>query len=160
MFSCSDVKFMKVALVQAENALHRNDLPIGAALVINGQLAGVSSNQNTTNKSWVSHAEVNVLLMNAAVIREAVEMNGAKVELFTTLEPCLMCLGMALFSRVSRIVYALRDSAHGFAAANSLIRPLTPASPLVVEGGILAYESQQLFERYQPRYPFEPRINP
>jgi tRNA(adenine34) deaminase len=151
----ADVHFMRVALCQAEEALLRSDWPIGAALVIDGHLIGAASNRNTTNKSWIAHAEINVLLAHATAIRQSVETRGARVELFTTLEPCLMCLAMASFCRISRIVFAMRDPKQGAVSGIGRINDLAPRNFPVVEGGILEEESKMLIEKYQPRYPFE-----
>lgn len=108
-FSDKDKHFMKIALEEAKAALENGDYPIGAVLVIDGEIVGKKRNKAYSNGDWASHAELSLIKENSNIIKEKVKKNNSKVELFTTLEPCLMCLGASVFHRVSRIVFACHD---------------------------------------------------
>ncbi|MCK4670257.1 MAG: nucleoside deaminase [Nanoarchaeota archaeon] len=113
-FTADDKKFMKLALEEARKAYSNGDYPVGAVLVIDGKFVDSGRNALYSNKNWVSHAELRLLNANANIIREK-RKNNSKVELYTTLEPCLMCMGTAVLNRISRIVVACPDP-HGGAA--------------------------------------------
>lgn len=117
-----DEKYMKIALDEAKKALEKGNYPIGAVLVINDEIIEVAGNNIHAGKSWISHAENTLLMNNSEKIRDAIlpsihdnNLEKPTVEIFTTLEPCLMCLGSAVIHRVSRIVYGCKDP-HGGAS--------------------------------------------
>jgi tRNA(adenine34) deaminase len=114
-----DFNLMKKALVEAKKALEKGNYPIGAVLVIDDEIIDLGGNNIHAGGSWISHAENSLLIKHSDKIRTALLPNildktkkKAKVELFTTLEPCLMCLGSAIIHRISRIIYACKDP-HG-----------------------------------------------
>jgi tRNA(adenine34) deaminase len=103
---------MKVALKEAERALKIGDYPVGAVLVINDKIVAKKRNALFTETDWASHAELSIIKENSKLIKKHVKEKNSKVELFTTLEPCLMCLGASVLHRIDRIVYACPDP-HG-----------------------------------------------
>lgn len=111
-FSTKDHEFMHIALKEAKKALDNGDYPIGAVLVINEELVATHKNSVYSEENWISHAETNIIRDNSSRIKKAIKNDKAKVELYTTLEPCLMCLGSAILHRISRIIYACPDP-HG-----------------------------------------------
>jgi tRNA(adenine34) deaminase len=101
---------MRLALHQAEVALSTGDYPVGAALTINNQLLGTSRNTLFSDARTTAHAEHNLLAEHSAYLREIMlAAPDTHLCLYTTLEPCLMCLGTAVLHRVSRIVIACPD---------------------------------------------------
>ncbi|MDD4983636.1 MAG: nucleoside deaminase [Candidatus ainarchaeum sp.] len=111
-FSTNDTKFMKIALKEAKQALNKGDYPVGAVLVINNKVVGKTRNSILTKMDWASHAEAKLMAKCSAAIKKSIKTDHANIELFTTLEPCLMCLGSAVLHRISRIVFACPDP-HG-----------------------------------------------
>ena len=111
-FSQEDKKIMELALNEAKVALKNKDYPVGAVLVIDGKVIATKRNSLYSEENWASHAELSILKETSAEIKKAVKQNNSCVELFTTLEPCLMCLGSCVLHRVSRIVFACPDP-HG-----------------------------------------------
>ena len=111
-FTTQDKKFMKLSLKEAEKSLNNKDFPVGAVLVIDGKLVDKKRNTLHNDKDWTSHAESLIIKENSKIIRDKIKNNNSKVELYTTLEPCLMCLGTAVLNRISKIVYACPDP-HG-----------------------------------------------
>jgi tRNA(adenine34) deaminase len=118
-FSKQDRKYMTMALHEAEQALAAGDYPVGAVLTINGELVGQARNGIFSDTQSTSHAEMNLLRANSAQIRQLVyEGKGKEMCLYTTLEPCLMCLGTAVLHRITRIVIACPDPHGGATRAN------------------------------------------
>ncbi len=103
-----DRKFMFNALVEAKKAYSKGQIPIGAVLSIEGRIVDVNSNSQFKNKNWFHHAENILIQRHGERIKDARKTNKS-VELYTTMEPCLMCLGAMVHSRLSRIIYACPD---------------------------------------------------
>ncbi len=104
---------MSLALDQARQALGRGDLPIGAALEVSGQVVALAHNRIISGKSLLAHAEHSLLVSNSGLLFSAPPQSAV---IYTTLEPCLMCLSAAVHARVKKIVYACRDP-HGGSTA-------------------------------------------
>jgi len=103
---------MRLALEAARAALSGKDIPIGAALCIDGAVVGTAHNRIVSWRTLTGHAEHMLLVDHGAAIFEA-GRRGAPVTLYTTLEPCLMCLSTSAHSRVSRLIFACRDPVAG-----------------------------------------------
>jgi tRNA(adenine34) deaminase len=114
MFSERDNDFMKLALDEAHLALFANDYPVGAVLTVKGVLWGTARNSLFSEERTVAHAEHALIARYSPQLRKHVrEEPESEVCLYTTLEPCLMCLGIAVMHRVSRIVIACPDPVGG-----------------------------------------------
>jgi len=114
-FSELDKNSMELAIKQAEDSLSRMDFPVGAVLVIDGQVIGARRNRLHSENNWVSHAEARLIKKYSTDIKDAVKSRNSNITVYTTLEPCLMCLGTCILNRVSRIVYACPDPYGGVA---------------------------------------------
>lgn len=102
----NDKKFMRLALEEAETCLEDKILTVGAVLVVNGDVVGKS--RKTMNHSYhTDHAET-VLLRNYFKGKN-VRRSDQHIALYTTLEPCIMCLGLILHLPINRLVYAASD---------------------------------------------------
>jgi len=140
-----DREYMKMALKEARKALSRGDYPIGAVLLIDGKYVGIMGNSLHTGKDWISHAEADLLRKYSKIIKKNVKKNKSEIVLYTTLEPCLMCLGTCILNRISRIVYSCPDP-HGGATR---INPKELTEWYVrkwpqIEGGLYKEESYEL----------------
>jgi cytosine deaminase len=92
--------FLKIAIEEARRGLAEGGIPIGAALVIDGQIVGRGHNRRVQNGSAILHAEMDCL-ENAGRLRPA---DYRRAVLYSTLSPCDMCSGTALLYRIPRIV--------------------------------------------------------
>ena len=101
---------MKIALEEAKKALEKDEVPIGAVLVYQNQIISRSHNQVEFLQDATAHAEL-LCLREAAAKLHNWRLNGATV--YCTLQPCLMCAGALILSRVDRMVYAAPDFRHG-----------------------------------------------
>lgn len=105
-----DRQFMLEALKEAKKASELGEVPVGAVVVKNGVVIGRGHNRRETDKNAVSHAEINA-------IEEACRNAGGwrlwDCELYVTLEPCPMCAGAAINSRIKRVVFGAYDKKAG-----------------------------------------------
>lgn len=138
----TDRTFMHSALEEAKKAAILGEVPIGAVLVFDGEIIARAHNLRETTQNATTHAEL-------MVIQEACEKIGSwrleETTLYVTLEPCPMCAGAILQSRVPRVVYGARDMKAG--CVDSLYRLLNDARfnhECDVTEGILAEECGQI----------------
>lgn len=104
-----DKSFMDIALNQATKASKVGDFPVGAALVSNGELIAQARNHKDTRVDRISHAEMMLLIEHSSNIKKLKNTDHSNLELHTTFEPCLMCLGTAVIHRIDRIIIACKD---------------------------------------------------
>ncbi|OQW50452.1 MAG: tRNA-specific adenosine deaminase [Proteobacteria bacterium SG_bin7] len=106
----SHQKWMEVALQEARLAFDEGEVPVGAVLVRNGELVARNHNRREKNNSAIAHAEI-------LVIEEGNRQLGtwrlSECTLYVTLEPCVMCAGAVVNSRVSTVVYGCKDPKAG-----------------------------------------------
>ena len=141
-----DETFMREALDEARRGLADGEVPVGAVVVVGGEIVGRAHNAPVALADPTAHAEV--LALRAAGIKTGnYRLTGAT--LYATIEPCAMCCGAALHARVARVVYGGADPKAG--AVVSLYRLLDDARlnhRAAVVGGVLADESAALLRRF------------
>lgn len=101
---------MGLALDEAQRAVDHGDVPIGAVVLLNGEVVASAHNERNRDNDPTAHAEVLALRAAAAKLGTS-RLDGAT--LVTTLEPCPMCAGAALLARVDRVVFAAEDPKAG-----------------------------------------------
>lgn len=103
-------RFMETALAEARAAGERGEVPVGAVLVLNGEIVAQSGNRTRAENDVTAHAEV-------AVIREASRKLGQErltgADLYVTLEPCTLCAAAISFARIRRLYYGADDPKGG-----------------------------------------------
>ena len=102
--------FMRVALEQARLAAHAGEVPIGAVAVAGGTVVGRGYNRPIGAVDPTAHAEI-LALREAALAVGNYRLTG--VDLYVTLEPCLMCVGALVHARVARVVFGAREPKTG-----------------------------------------------
>ena len=113
-----DEKFMEMAMEEAKIAASEGEVPVGAVLVKNGDIIGRDHNRCIQSNDPTAHAEI-LALRKAGEILENYRLNDAI--LVVTIEPCIMCIGAAIHSRISTLVFGAFDPKGG--AAGSLFNP-------------------------------------
>lgn len=146
-FSDADVRYMHRALQLAAHARDaENEVPVGAVLVKDGEIAGLAWNRNVALHDPTAHAEI--MAMRAAGAKLANHrLSGAT--LYVTLEPCAMCAMAMIHARLGRVVYGAADPKTG--AAGSVFDTLVDARHnhrIEVAGGLLADESASLLREF------------
>lgn len=141
-----DEKFMEYALREAMKAYEINEVPIGCVIVKDGQIIGRGYNQVESLKDATAHAEIIAIGVAAAKL-ENWRLDGAT--LYVTLEPCPMCAGAILNSRVSRIVYGSPDSRFGACGTRSDVITGNALERVVeVVGGVKADDCLGLLQQF------------
>jgi tRNA(adenine34) deaminase len=135
---------MRAALAEAEAAGEAGQLPIGAVLVLDNEIVSRGRNRYLERRTQLAHAELEALLTGG----DAVWSRHADCVLYTTVEPCPMCLGAAVMADVPHIVFAAHD--HGVGGGQRLIDavPYVRRHIRTFEGGVLEQESLDLIARY------------
>ncbi len=144
-----DVVWMRRALELARHAGDAGEVPVGALVVLNGEVIGEGWNQPIVSHDPTAHAEI-VALRAAAQRVKNYRLPGAF--LYVTLEPCAMCAGAIVQARIARVTYGAADPKSG--AAGSVFSLLQSASlnhRAEVIGGVMSdecgYVLQQFFQR-------------
>jgi tRNA(adenine34) deaminase len=145
-----DEHFMRLALEEAQKAVAGGDVPVGCVVVCNGEVIGRGHNLREALQDPTAHAEI-VALKHAASALGQWRLDDTTV--YCTVEPCSMCAGALVNSRVRRLVYGASDPKSGACGAVFNI----PGDPRLnhrveVKGGVLASEALELLRRF-----FEPR---
>jgi tRNA(adenine34) deaminase len=141
-----DEYFMRLALREADRALAHDDVPVGAVVVLDGEVIGVGHNERELREDPTAHAET-------LAIREAARALGSwrllGTTLYVTLEPCAMCAGAVVLGRIPRVVYGTDDPKAGAAGSvlDVLAEPRLNHRPVVV-GGVLADEAAELLRTF------------
>ena len=133
-----DIMWMKHALTLADKAESIGEVPVGACVVLNGELIGEGFNTPITDNDPSAHAELRAVKEAAAAVQNYRLIDAT---LYVTLEPCSMCAGMLVHARVKRVVFGAKDAKTG--AAGSVMNLLQhPAlnHQLEVVSGVLADE--------------------
>ena len=102
--------YMGLALEEAKRSLELTEVPVGAVVVCEGEVVAAAYNTRETDKNAVRHAEV------TAISRACEKLGGwrlHKCELYVTLEPCPMCAGAIVNSRIKKVVYGAKDPKAG-----------------------------------------------
>lgn len=106
----NDEFFMDQAIELAKEAANEGEVPVGAVVVIDGRIVGRGRNRRETGKNALAHAEIEA-------INEACKTLGGwrlwQCDMYVTLEPCPMCTGAIINSRIKRLVYGASDSKAG-----------------------------------------------
>jgi tRNA(adenine34) deaminase len=136
-----DNYFMKFAILEAQKAKERDEVPVGAVIVCQGRIIARCHNLTETLTDVTAHAEMQA-------ITAASEFLGGKYltdcTLYVTIEPCVMCAGALGWSQIGRVVYGAPDEKRGFKsfAPNAL----HPRTELV--SGVLEYECSKLMKDF------------
>ena len=141
-----DVALMREAIEQGRRGMAAGEVPVGAVVVIGGEVVARAHNAPVALADPTAHAEV--LALRAAA-RKVGNYRLTGATLYATVEPCVMCCGAALHARVGRLVYAAADPKAG--AVESLFHLLDDARlnhRVQTRGGVLAEESRALLREF------------
>jgi tRNA(adenine34) deaminase len=141
-----DLEYMELALGTARQALIHGEVPIGAVIVRDGQVLAQAHNFREVWQDPTAHAEM-IAIREAATRLGTWRLTGTI--LYVTVEPCAMCAGAMILSRIDRLVFGARDPKAG--ACGSIFNLLEERRlnhRVEVTGGILEGESQDLLQTF------------
>ncbi len=143
-----DVLFMREALQEADKARKEGEVPVGAVLVKDKKIIARGHNKPVSGNDPTAHAEI-VAIRNAGEKTQNYRLLGC--ELYVTLEPCAMCLGAAVQSRIKRLVFGALDPKSG-AVESVMDFPFEKMNHRVeVRGGVLAEECSKILRTFFER---------
>lgn len=136
---------MRKALEQAELALQKGEVPVGAVVVAGGEIIGWGYNQNISSQDPTAHAEI-VAIREASRTRKNYRLPDC--DIYVTLEPCAMCLGAIVHSRIRRLFYGAPDPKAG-AVESIMIFPIANVNHQPeIKSGILAQECGKILKDF------------
>jgi tRNA(adenine34) deaminase len=136
----TDEYFMKKALHEAEMAFEKDEIPVGAIIVIDNKVIARGHNLTEMLNDVTAHAEMQAITA-AANFLGGKYLTGCT--LYVTLEPCQMCAGALYWSQISKIVYGASDENRGFIKMGTQLHPKT-----TVVRGVLSNEASELMKRF------------
>jgi tRNA(adenine34) deaminase len=137
----SDNYFMKEALKEADKALIKEEIPVGAVIVCNNIIVARAFNLTETLNDVTAHAEMQAFTAAAS------NLGGkylSECTLYVTLEPCIMCAGAAYWTRIGKIVWGAADDKRGFSRLDKRI--LHPRTGIIM--GILENECSSVLKEF------------
>lgn len=144
-----DIVFMKRAYELAQLAEQHNEIPVGAVVVHQGKIIGEGFNQSIMLNDPSSHAEMNAIRQAGEYLKNY-RLLGCT--LYVTLEPCPMCAGLLVHSRINRLVYASKDLKTGSAgSAFNLVDNEQLNHQIAVSSNVLQTECSQLLSDFFKR---------
>jgi tRNA(adenine34) deaminase len=142
----SDNRFMCEALIEAETAFAKGEVPVGAVLVVNGEVIARAHNLVESLADATAHAELLCLRKGAEILNNWRLLEGT---LYCTLEPCPMCAGAMIHSRLKRLVWGapdLRCGAHG--SWVNLLDAEHPIHQLTATTGVMKEECAEIMKTF------------
>lgn len=138
--------YMSIALEEARKAAKKGEVPIGAVVVKNGKIIARAHNLRETDQSPTSHAE------HLAMERAAAQLGTWRLEgctLYVTLEPCVMCAGTIVMSRVDTVVFGAMDPKGGCVGSlMNLVQDSRMNHRASVVSGVLAYSCGEILRQF------------
>ncbi len=152
-----DQRYMQMAVEQARIAEDNGDVPIGAVIVHESRIIGKAYNQREQLNDPTAHAEI-IALTQAAAALENWHLNGCTI--YVTLEPCPMCAGALVLSRMDRLVYGCDDPKAGACKSlYNIVQDERLNHRLEVTSGVLAEQCGQLLQEFFAKRRIENKNN-
>ena len=145
-----DKVYMQIALAEAQKAMNEDEVPIGAVLVKDDAILAIAHNEVEKRQDATAHAEIRVLKEASKRLGQW-RLTGAT--LYVTVEPCMMCAGAIIFSRIKRLVYGIGEPKTG--AIESILIPMMESNCLnhkiIIKEDVLADEALVLMQSFFKR---------
>ncbi len=138
----SHENFMKIALQEAQKAFSKDEIPIGAVVVVDNKIIAKGHNQTEALQDATAHAEMIALTAAFNSLGAKYLMNAS---IYVSVEPCVMCAGALYWSKIKKVIYGTSDQKYGFSQKcnHSILHPKTE-----IISGILAEESSQIMQDF------------
>lgn len=145
-YTDDDLRWMRRAFTLAKMAGSQGEVPVGAVVIKDSEILAEGHNLTQSALDPTAHAEI-VTIRAAAIALSDWRLTGCT--LYVTLEPCAMCAGALVVSRVSRLVFGARDPKSGMVGSlENLVQETRLNHQLEVTGGVLAEASGELLQDF------------
>lgn len=138
-------RYMRRALELAQEAAEHGEVPVGCVIVLHGKIVGEGRNRREERQRTSSHAEMEAIEAANACLGS---WRLSEAELYVTLEPCPMCAGAIINSRIRRVVYGAADTKAGCCGSVTDLFAMPFNHHPVVEQGLRAEEAQELLQAF------------
>ena len=138
--------WMEKAFTEAEKAYQKNEVPVGAVIVYNNKIIGRGHNLIETLQDPTAHAE---MLAITAAANSLTSWRLLDTSLYTTLEPCTMCAGAILLSRIKKVFYGAKDNRMGACGSTlNIFQDCSSITTVEVTGGIQRDKCQLILKSF------------
>ena len=137
--------FMKEALKEAKKAYAKNEVPVGVVLVKEGKIVSRGHNNKENKNNPMGHAEI-IAIKKYCKKYNTWRLN--EIEMYVTLEPCLMCSAILQQVRISKVIIAASDPKTGAMGSIIDINEIKSNHKIEIEKGVLLEESEQLLKTF------------
>lgn len=139
--TADDLRYMQMALTEAQRAYDKGEIPVGCIIVADNQVVGRGHNLTETLQDVTAHAEIQAITAAASTL-------GGKYltqcTLYVTLEPCVMCAGAIGWAQIRRVVYGADDEKRGF----TRLAPQALHPKCTISTGVMEQECKQLVQTF------------
>lgn len=139
-------KYMKIALKEAKKSYLKGDVPVGAIIVENGKIIAKAHNEKERKRNAIKHAEI-LAISQACRKKKSWHLDGC--EMYVTVEPCLMCSGALIQSRIKTLIYATKNEKFGYVdSIEPILNNKKNNHKIKIISGICCEESQELMKNF------------
>ena len=142
----TDEHYMKIAITEAQKAFDKDEVPIGAIVVLQDKIIARAHNQVELLNDSTAHAEI-------LALTTAYQFLGSKylpeATLYVTVEPCLMCCGALYWSKIGRIVFGAYDEKNSYRRSTGNNNPFHPKTEIV--GGVMEEDCAGMMKEFFKR---------
>ena len=139
------IEFMKYALSLAEKSAEEGEVPVGAIVVCDGKIVGEGRNRRETVKNALHHAEIE------AINDACKNLGGWRLwhcDMYVTLEPCPMCAGAVINSRIKNVYFGAKDEKNGAVVSAAQLFDMNFTHKPLYEGGIMGEECAEILSSF------------
>jgi tRNA(adenine34) deaminase len=141
-----DEKWMQYAIIEANIAKDKGEVPVGSIIVQNNEIIAKAHNCPISKNDPTAHAEIEVLRTAG---KKLLNYRLPKTTLYVTLEPCAMCLGAMIHARIERVVFGASDSKSGVCGSTiDLSSESIFNHQISVSGGVQEYECKKILQSF------------
>lgn len=141
----NDLKFMRNAILEAKKAEKKDEVPVGCVIVLDGKIIARAHNLRETNQQGTAHAEI--IAINKAC-KKVGSWRLENAELYVTLEPCPMCSGAILQSRIKRVVFGAHEPKFGACGSVFNLFSIPFNHHVEICGGVLEEQCKDLLQSF------------
>lgn len=139
-------KFMMLAYKEAQKAFEEDEVPVGCVIIKDGKIVARAHNRKEKKNCALFHAEIECIRKATGKLNN---WNLKGCEIYVTLEPCMMCTGALINSRIDRIVYGCEDPKGGALVSNIRLQDVRLLNHYPqIQGGVMEKECSELLKKF------------